>query len=163
MCIRDRSRPGTLAERSRRHRWEAHAPTCTPGPGPLAQWQRIGLLIRGFWVRVPGGPLTRCRPSSGARVNTVVGVADCVDASVLGTERSTTMDIAAAMDWASTRRDGVLITIRADGRPQSSDIVYCIDGGSFLVSVTDDRAKTRNLRRDPRVVLHITELSLIHI
>ena len=25
-------------------------------PGSLAQWQRIGLLIRWFWVRVPGDP-----------------------------------------------------------------------------------------------------------
>src|SRR3954447_10860040 len=28
-----------------------------PRPGPLAQWQSSGLLIRGLWVRPPRGPL----------------------------------------------------------------------------------------------------------
>lgn len=67
------------------------------------------------------------------------------------------MDLTTALDWATTRRDGVLITLRADGRAQSSDISYLVDEGTFLISVTDDRAKTRNMRRDPRVVLHLTD------
>jgi PPOX class probable F420-dependent enzyme len=69
------------------------------------------------------------------------------------------MDLDAAMAWASSRKLGTLITIRSDGRPQSSDIVYAIDNDSILISVTEDRAKTRNMRRDPRVVLHISEPS----
>jgi PPOX class probable F420-dependent enzyme len=69
------------------------------------------------------------------------------------------MDISTATDWARTRKHAVLITIRRDGRPQSSDISYAVDGGTFLISLTDDRAKTRNIRRDNRVVLHITESS----
>ena len=69
------------------------------------------------------------------------------------------MDLPTALEWAAQRKNGVLITLRADGRPQSSDIVYTVDGGRFLISVTDDRAKTINMRRDPRVVLHITEPS----
>ena len=28
--------------------------------------------------------------------------------------------------------------------------------GEIVISITDDRAKTANMRRDPRVVLHIT-------
>lgn len=69
------------------------------------------------------------------------------------------MDLSTALDWAADRKHGVLITIRADGRPQSSDIVYVVEDGAFLISLTDDRAKTRNLRRDPRAVLHLTEPS----
>lgn len=73
----------------------------------------------------------------------------------IGYHRS--MDMAAALEWASQRRHGVLITIRADGRPQSSDVSYFVADGTIVVSVTDSRAKTRNLRRDPRAVFHITE------
>jgi len=67
------------------------------------------------------------------------------------------MDLTTALDWAAARKHGVLITIRADGRPQSSDIVYVVEDAVFLISITDDRAKTRNLRRDPRAVLHLTD------
>ena len=67
------------------------------------------------------------------------------------------MELSRAVEWAASRKLGVLITLRADGRPQSSDIVYDWDGTSFAVSVTDDRAKTVNMRRDPRVVLHVTD------
>ena len=67
------------------------------------------------------------------------------------------MDLASALVWASQRKNGVLITIRRDGRPQSSDIVYAVGGGVVRISVTGDRAKTRNLERDPRAVLHLTD------
>ena len=56
---------------------------------------------------------------------------------------------------AETRR-GVLATLKRDGRPQLSNVGYAVDGAGLIrVSVTDDRAKTRNLRRDPRVSLHV--------
>lgn len=61
------------------------------------------------------------------------------------------------MTWAAARDQAVLITIRSDGRPQSSDISYFVEDGAFTISVTDGRAKTTNMRRDPRVVLHLTE------
>ncbi len=69
------------------------------------------------------------------------------------------MDLHTALDWASERTDAVLVTIRGDGRPQSSDISYALDDGVFTISVTADRAKTANMRRDPRVVLHLTDRS----
>ena len=69
------------------------------------------------------------------------------------------MELTPALDWAADRKHAVLITIRSDGRPQSSDIVYTVDDGVVTISVTDDRAKTANMRRDPRVVLHVTEPS----
>lgn len=55
-------------------------------------------------------------------------------------------------------RRGVLATIRGDGRPQLSNVGYAFDPEQRVVrvSVTDDRAKTRNLRRDPRAALHVT-------
>jgi PPOX class probable F420-dependent enzyme len=69
------------------------------------------------------------------------------------------MDIEHAVRWAAGRRLAALITLRADGRAQSSDVVYQVVDGTFVISITDGRAKTRNLRRDPRAVLHISEPS----
>lgn len=66
------------------------------------------------------------------------------------------LDVDEALDWAGGHRHGVLITIRRDGRAQSSDIVYAVIDGAFWVSLTATRAKTANMRRDPRVVMHIT-------
>ncbi len=47
---------------------------------------------------------------------------------------------------------GVLATIKRDGRPQLSNVSYHFDARStaIQVSITEPRAKTRNLRRDPR-------------
>ncbi len=67
------------------------------------------------------------------------------------------MELETALEWARTRKHAVLVTLRRDGRPQTSDISYLVDDASFVISVTDDRAKTHNMRRDPRVALHITE------
>lgn len=52
---------------------------------------------------------------------------------------------------------GVLVTLKRDGRPQLSSVLYAYDTAGHVVriSVTDDRAKTRNLRRDPRASLHV--------
>jgi PPOX class probable F420-dependent enzyme len=56
------------------------------------------------------------------------------------------------------RRRGVLATIKADGRPQLSNVDFAFDERSRTVrlSTTDGRAKIHNLRRDPRVSLHVT-------
>ncbi|MEE9415930.1 MAG: PPOX class F420-dependent oxidoreductase [Acidimicrobiales bacterium] len=69
------------------------------------------------------------------------------------------MDLETALTWAADRSDAILITIRADGRPQSSDISYSLSDGVFAISVTHDRAKSANMRRDNRVVLHLTDRS----
>ena len=57
--------------------------------------------------------------------------------------------------FVAARHQAVLVTVRHDGSPQSSNVVYDFDGAVFRVSVTDDRAKTRNVRRDGRVVVHV--------
>ena len=53
---------------------------------------------------------------------------------------------------------GVLVTLKRDGRAQLSNVTHGWDAGTATVSisVTDSRAKTRNLRRDPRVSLHVS-------
>ena len=65
------------------------------------------------------------------------------------------MDIAQAVEFARTHRNGVLTTIRRDGRPQLSNVVYAIIDDTIKVSLTTDRAKTKNLRRDPRASLYV--------
>ena len=67
------------------------------------------------------------------------------------------MDLTTAFEWAAPRTAATLITIRGDGRPQSSDISYAFDDGVFAISVTADRAKTKNMQRDNRVVLHLSD------
>lgn len=66
------------------------------------------------------------------------------------------MDLEDAVSYATENRRSVLITLRRDGRPQSSNVMHVVNDGTFEVSVTDDRAKTRNVRRDPRVSLHVS-------
>lgn len=55
-------------------------------------------------------------------------------------------------------RIGVLATIRSDGRPQLSPVTPFYDraAGTVQVSMTEGRAKTANLRRDPRAALEVT-------
>lgn len=62
------------------------------------------------------------------------------------------------LELAAHSRLGVLTTLKRDGRPQLSAINYVFDPATSLarVSVTDDRAKTRNARRDPRVSLFVS-------
>lgn len=67
------------------------------------------------------------------------------------------MDIEQALTWACNRRTGVLITLRRDGRAQSSDIAFAVIDDQIKISVTHDRAKTRNIARDERVLMHITD------
>jgi len=62
---------------------------------------------------------------------------------------------AGSREWLTQHHQAVLITLRADGSAQSSNVVTAFDGGVFRVSVTAGRAKTRNLARDPRAVVHV--------
>ncbi len=68
------------------------------------------------------------------------------------------MELDDALDFVRARRHGVLATTKRDGRPQLSNISYFLgDDGVVRISVTDTRAKTRNLRRDPRASLHVAQ------
>lgn len=67
------------------------------------------------------------------------------------------MELDAALQFARTTTKGVIVSVKHDGRPQLSNIVFAVGDDDVLrVSVTDGRAKTANLRRDPRVSLHVT-------
>lgn len=66
------------------------------------------------------------------------------------------MDLDQALALAAGQRLGVLVTLKRDGRPQTSNVVYAVEGRRVQVSLTEDRAKTRNLRRDPRATLHVS-------
>lgn len=70
------------------------------------------------------------------------------------------MPAAAAADrlWElfGQRGRGVLATVRRDGRPQLSNLDYLAEPGLLRCSTTGDRAKVRNLRRDPRASFHVT-------
>ena len=88
------------------------------------------------------------------------------------------MELHDGLDFARLRHQGVLVTRRSDGRPQLSNILYHLsppaaggggDGGGgdraggdagsgdavVRISITDDRAKTRNLRRNPAASLYV--------
>jgi PPOX class probable F420-dependent enzyme len=53
---------------------------------------------------------------------------------------------------------GVLATIKGDGRPQLSNVSYYFDKQNLVlgVSITEPRAKTRNLRRDARASILVS-------
>lgn len=61
-------------------------------------------------------------------------------------------------DLLASGRLAVLATLKRDGRPQLSNVSYRFDieTGQARVSITDGRAKTANLRRDPRASLHVS-------
>jgi PPOX class probable F420-dependent enzyme len=66
-------------------------------------------------------------------------------------------DDTALKDFIATHRHGVLATIRRDGRPQLSTITHLYDPetATITASITETRAKTKNMRRDPRVTYHV--------
>jgi len=61
-------------------------------------------------------------------------------------------------DFLGAHPRGVLATIRRDGRPQLSTITHLYDpeANTITASITETRAKTKNMRRDPRVTYHVS-------
>ena len=53
--------------------------------------------------------------------------------------------------------NAILATIKRDGSPQLTPVVYRWDGEKFWISTTKDRAKYKNLMRDPRMSLSIED------
>ncbi len=67
------------------------------------------------------------------------------------------MELAHAVELAREIRQSVLTTVRANGRPQLSNVVHQVgDDGVVRISITAERAKYRNLVRDPWAALHVT-------
>ncbi|MEV4479024.1 PPOX class F420-dependent oxidoreductase [Micromonospora coxensis] len=65
---------------------------------------------------------------------------------------NTRVDRDALTEFLRPRHRVVLMTTRADGRPQSSPVSCGVDAeGRLVISTYPERAKVRNIRRDPRV------------
>ncbi|NGM16149.1 PPOX class F420-dependent oxidoreductase [Verrucosispora sioxanthis] len=66
--------------------------------------------------------------------------------------RNTRVDRDALLEFLRPRHRVVLLTTRADGRPQSSPVSAGLDAqGRLVISTYPERAKVANIRRDPRV------------
>ena len=67
------------------------------------------------------------------------------------------MELSRALDFARTNRRSVLVTVRGSGRPQLSNVMHHVfDDGLIRISITADRAKYKNLVREPWAALHVT-------
>jgi PPOX class probable F420-dependent enzyme len=67
------------------------------------------------------------------------------------------MELSPAVDFARSGRWSVLTTIRRSGRPQLSNVAHDVhDDRLIRISITADRAKYHNLRREPWAALHVT-------
>ncbi|NGN67455.1 PPOX class F420-dependent oxidoreductase [Streptomyces sp. A7024] len=64
---------------------------------------------------------------------------------------NTRVDRDALLDFVRPRHRAILLTRRADGSPQGSPLTCGVDdSGRIVVSTYPERAKTRNVRRDPQ-------------
>jgi PPOX class probable F420-dependent enzyme len=67
---------------------------------------------------------------------------------------TTRVDLEGLLDFVRPRHQMVLMTTRADGRPQASPVTGGVDPlGRIVISTYPGRAKTVNARRDPRVAV----------
>ncbi|MBF6273620.1 MULTISPECIES: PPOX class F420-dependent oxidoreductase [Nocardia] len=67
------------------------------------------------------------------------------------------MELDTALDFARTTSRSVLTTLRRNGHPQLSNVTHWVaSDGIIRISITADRAKYANLRREPWAALHVT-------
>ncbi|MFF8710397.1 PPOX class F420-dependent oxidoreductase [Streptomyces sp. NPDC015184] len=65
---------------------------------------------------------------------------------------NTTVELDGLLAFVRPRHRAILLTARADGRPQGSPLTCGVDdAGRIVVSTYPERAKARNAKRDPRV------------
>ncbi len=65
---------------------------------------------------------------------------------------TTTVDLQGLLDFVRPRHQMLLITTRADGRPQASPVSGGVDAeGRLVIATYPERAKTANARRNPQV------------
>ena len=68
------------------------------------------------------------------------------------------MELNDAIDFARVNTHSVLTTIRRNGRPQLSNVLHNVDAdGLIRISITADRAKYKNLLREPWAALHVSQ------
>ena len=67
---------------------------------------------------------------------------------------NTPVDRAGLVEFVTPRHRGILITTRADGRPQASPVACGVDAaGRIVVSTYPERAKAANVRRNGAVAV----------
>lgn len=67
------------------------------------------------------------------------------------------MELSAALELVRTRTRSVLTTVRRDGRPQLSNVLYHLGDDDVLrVSTTAGTAKYHNLLREPWAAFHVS-------
>ena len=75
-------------------------------------------------------------------------------------EQKTVPELSVDALWTLLREqdNGILATIKRDGRPQLSNVSYYYDEEHRIARMlaASFRAKTRNLQRDPRASLHVS-------
>ena len=54
-------------------------------------------------------------------------------------------------------RYGIVSTINADGSPQATIVWFMRDGDDLVFTVEAESLKSRNMRRDPRIVMAIAD------
>jgi PPOX class probable F420-dependent enzyme len=65
---------------------------------------------------------------------------------------STAVNAGELLDFIKIRHHAIVMTTRADGRPQASPVTCGVDeAGRIVIATYPERAKTVNARRDPRV------------
>lgn len=62
------------------------------------------------------------------------------------------VELSKALAFVAEHGLGTLATIAPDGRPHVSVVTGVVADGHIWISATQTRVKTRNIRRDPRVV-----------
>jgi len=72
-----------------------------------------------------------------------------------GPDKENELELARAIEYATPRHRGVLLAIQANGMPHASNVVFATFDDALHVSVTDDRVKTRHVRRDPRAAMYV--------
>ena len=64
---------------------------------------------------------------------------------------NTTVDLDRLLEFVRPRHRAILLTTRSDGRAQGSPVSCGVDdSGRLVVSTYPERAKARNVRRDPK-------------
>lgn len=66
------------------------------------------------------------------------------------------LTLAEGLEFAAEVRNGALITLRRDGRPQASEVHHAVLDGTIVFSVLPTRAKVYNVERDERVVYYVS-------
>jgi PPOX class probable F420-dependent enzyme len=62
--------------------------------------------------------------------------------------------------WSATLKKPVFVhltTLMPDGSPQASPVWVDVDGDSIVINSAQGRVKDKNMRRDPRVALSVTD------